>query len=411
MTVLTPPGYTQGGTYTAKLDRVYLATLGKIPNLGASFSARQGFFGGRVPVYANPSGMDITVGACGAVVANTFAAASGDYLMANDATVQVTLAASSPTLNRHDIIGFQIKDNLFDSSGLNSAIPAVIQGSNSAGTPSDPVLPASFIPVVRAVVNATDTSPSALQSLIRKTAEDGGLVRIANVTERAEITPHEGLGIYREDHDWPELHDGTAWRVAGWVETDDLSKITNPRTNQLALLTTDLILYRWNGSAWVLALPISGTTAATRHEAHYFQSGTPQSIPNNSDQRVLFNSNNRTTNDITTANVSGGTVFQLQRACWVDAHVNVKFAGGANDSERYIGLANHANLNQRYAQNSAPSNTASAALPIALSCSVGRPFPALAQLTVVAFQSDIGAVSLDNAFVEDINISLSIRGL
>src|SRR6188474_1643596 len=145
MTVLTPPGYTQGGTYTAKLDRVFLATLGKIPNLAATYSARQGFFGGRVPVYANPSGMNITMGACGAVVANTFASASGDYLVANDASVQVTLAASSPTLNRYDIIGFQVKDNLFDSSGLNTAVPAVIQGSNSAGTPSDPTLPASFI--------------------------------------------------------------------------------------------------------------------------------------------------------------------------------------------------------------------------------------------------------------------------
>lgn len=257
MTVLTPPGYVQGGTYTAKLDRIYLSTLGKVPNLAASFSARQGFFGGRVPVYANPSAMNITMSACGAVIANTFASASGDYLMANDASVQVTLAASSPTLNRYDIIGFQIKDNLFDSSGLNTAVPAVIQGSNSAGTPSDPTLPASFIPVVRAVVNATNTSPAALQSMIRKTSVDGGLMRIASVTERAEITPHDGMIIYREDRDWVEIHDGTAWRVQGVAICTSIADrdaaITNPSSGQYAVTTDNDTTWQYDGltSAWI----------------------------------------------------------------------------------------------------------------------------------------------------------------
>lgn len=256
MTVLTPPGYVQGGTYTAKLDRVYLATLGNIANLAATFSARQGFFGGRVPTYANPSGMNVTISACGGIVANTFASASGDYLFANDATVQVTPAASSPTQNRHDIIGFQIKDNLFDSSGLNTAVPAIVQGSNSAGTPSDPALPASFIPVLRAVINATVTSPT-LQSMIRKTTADGGLLRVASVTERAEITGYEGLQIYREDRDWVEIHDGTAWRVADLAictsTADRDSAVTNPRTGQLAVTTDTDTLWTYDGatSAWL----------------------------------------------------------------------------------------------------------------------------------------------------------------
>lgn len=255
MTVLTPPGYVQGGTYTAKLDRIYLGTLGYTPNLGATFSARQGFFNGRVPVVANPSGMNVTIGACGGIIANTFASASGDYLFANDATVQVTSAASSPTQNRYDIIGFQVKDNLFDSSGLNTAVPAIIQGSNSAGTPSDPALPASFIPVTRAVVNAGVTSPT-LQSLIRKTAAEGGVIRVASVTERAEITAHEGLEIYREDRDWVEIHDGAAWRVHGVAicssTADRNTAITNPRDGQLAITTDADILWTYDGatSAW-----------------------------------------------------------------------------------------------------------------------------------------------------------------
>jgi len=255
MTVLTPPGYLQGGTYTAKLDRIYLATLGNIPDLASTFSARQGFLGGRVPTYANPSGMDITIGMCSAVIANTFASASGDYLMANDATVQVTLAASSPTQNRHDIIGFQVKDNLFDSSGLNTVVPAVIQGANSAGTPSDPALPASFIPVLRAVVNALDTSPSTLQSLIRKTTSDGGLLRVASVTERAEIAPHDGMQIYREDRGWVEVRDGGAWRIVNVAHctsnADRDSAITDPYNGQLAVTTDTYTVWLRKGGAWV----------------------------------------------------------------------------------------------------------------------------------------------------------------
>lgn len=267
MTVLTPPGYLQGGTYTAKLDRIYLATLGKVPNLAASFSARQGFFGGRVPTYANPSAMNITMSACGAVIANTFASSSGDYLMANDASVQVTLAASSPTLNRYDIIGFQVKDNLFDSSGLNTAVPAVIQGANSAGTPSDPTLPASFIPVVRAVVNATNTSPAALQSLIRKTSEDGGLLRIANVTERAEITAHDGMQIYREDRDWEEIYDGGAWRVQGVAvcssTADRDTAITNPYNGQIAVTTDTGSMWLRQAATWVRTTEIVESAQST----------------------------------------------------------------------------------------------------------------------------------------------------
>lgn len=277
MTVLTPPGYLQGGTYTAKLDRIYLATIGNLPDLSASFSARQGFFNGRVPVYANPSGMDVTIGACSAIIKNTFASASGDYFMANDATVQVTPAASSPTQNRHDIIGFQVKDNLFDSSGLNTVVPAVIQGSNSAGTPSDPSLPASFIPVLRAVVNAGVTSPT-LQSLIRKTTSDGGLLRVANPTERAEISPYDGQAIYREDRDWIEVRDGSAWRVQGVAHCSSVadmnSAITDPYSGQLAVTTDSRTLWVRNGGSWLM---LNGGVTVARHTRETSSSTTTSS--------------------------------------------------------------------------------------------------------------------------------------
>jgi hypothetical protein len=253
MTVLTPPGYTQGGTYSAKLDRMYIGTVGYVPNLAASFSARQGFHSGRGAGIAVTTGMEVSISACSAVIANTFASASGDYLMVNDGAVNLVLAASSPTQNRHDIIGFQVKDNLFDSSGLNTAVPAVIQGANSAGTPSDPALPASFIPVARAVVNAGVTSPT-LVSLVRRTASNGGVVRISNVTERAEIAPFEGYPIWREDRDWLEIYDGGAWRVQGVAvcasTADRDSAITNPYNGQLAVTLDTYTVWVRRSGVW-----------------------------------------------------------------------------------------------------------------------------------------------------------------
>lgn len=263
MTVLTPPGYVQGGTYSAKLDRVYIGTLGMVPDLAASFSARQGFHTGRVPAVANPSGMNVTIGACSAIIANTFASASGDYLVANDATVQVTLAASSPTQNRHDIIGIQVKDNLFDSSGLNTAVPAVIQGANSAGTPSDPALPASFIPVARAVVNAGVTSPT-LTLLTRRTTVDGGLLVIADGTERAALTPYDGQLIYRQDRKQLEHRDSSAahWRVIGQAvassSADLTSGVTNPYNGLPAYRTDTGLTYHYDGVGYLADNVLAG---------------------------------------------------------------------------------------------------------------------------------------------------------
>lgn len=254
MTLLTPPGYAQGGTYSARLDRVYNTTTRVIADASAALAARQGFYTGRRATYSNPSGWNINLNACAGVVANTFAASAGDYEFANDGTVGVVLAASSPTLNRQDIVGYQVKDNFYDASGLTSIIPAVIQGASVAGSPADPALPASFIPVVRAVVSAGSTAP-VLQSLVRYTTNDGGVLRIDSLAQRAELTAYPGLTIWRTDRThWTETHDGTAWRVNGiaicTTTADRNTNVASPLTGDMAWTTADTTLWVWRGSAW-----------------------------------------------------------------------------------------------------------------------------------------------------------------
>lgn len=251
MGVLTPPGFVQAGSYSAKLDRVYNNTAATWADVNAlNITARQGWYSGHVPPYINSTGMSIIIGPGIGIVRNTFASASGDYKVAIDSNTTVTPDASDPTLNRYDIVGFQVKDNFYDGSGLNQVAPAIIKGTNSAGVPSDPALPNAFIPVLRAVVNAGVTAPT-LQSLVVRTSNDGSVLPIASVTERAGlVSMWPGARITRTDKLWDETYDGTAWRTENGVLCSALADITNPRVGQIAVLSTDNIAYRYNGSGW-----------------------------------------------------------------------------------------------------------------------------------------------------------------
>lgn len=254
MVAQSPPGYTQGGSFSAKLDRLYLNTAPSWADMNAvNVTARQGWYSSHVPPFIVSSGMNVVIGPCMGICQNTFTAASGDYKVVNDANITLTPAASSPTLNRKDILGFQVRDNFLDSSGLNSLVPTILQGANSAGVAADPTIPASFIPVVRAVVGAGVTSPT-LESMARRTTSDGGVLPVDSLAERAIIvSAWPGARIYRTDKLWDETYDGSAWRTENGAMVTALADITNPRVGQVAVLSTDNVAYRWSGSVWEAA--------------------------------------------------------------------------------------------------------------------------------------------------------------
>lgn len=352
MTVLTPPGYVQGGTYTAKLDRMYINTAAAFPDLTQALSARQGFFGGRVPVFANPSAMNVTMTACAGTIQNTFASASGDYRFVNDATVQVTLAASSPTENRIDIVGFQVKDNIFDSSGLNTVVPAVIQGANSAGTPAAPALPSSFIPVVQYTINAGSTSPSSPVSMIVRTTNDGGLLGVASATERALIGAADGMQIYRSDKDWVEIYEGGAgaWRVQSVPITANLADITAPVANQLVLLSTDGMVYRYTGSVWRGVMH----TLDGAGQARYITTAV-QTLPNTTDTKIEFPTPDYTSADFT---ISGNNTITCNRAGLISVAASIRMGAGAGTGEVFTFIGDGSNSTVRYAIDSKFSTSA-----------------------------------------------------
>lgn len=213
MVLQTPPAFLQAGTYSALSDRLHLVTAVSQRQSGFASSARGGFYPDRYPTYSNPSGMDWAVGACAGVIANTFTADGGEYRFINPSTSTGTFAASSPTLNRHDILGFQVKDDFYDSSGLNEVVVAVIQGTGSAGAPVDPVLPASFLPVARAVINATVTTPT-LQDMRTRTVNSMAILPVADNTERATLgTMPAGFTVWNIAAQRHEVADG----AGGWT--------------------------------------------------------------------------------------------------------------------------------------------------------------------------------------------------
>lgn len=175
-----PPAFLQAGTYTASKDRLQLITASTQPAVdGAAvpaIGARSGFMPGPVArraAAAITASWQLTVNPYVVVVPNTFAASAGDYQAIQIGNLAVTLTASSPTTNRIDIVGVRIQD-AFYTGAINSADLVVVQGTPTAGAPSDPTLPASFVPILRATVNAASSVP-ILVDMRTSTCSIGGV--------------------------------------------------------------------------------------------------------------------------------------------------------------------------------------------------------------------------------------------
>lgn len=161
MTIVNPAAFIQAGSYSALSDRLHLTSCRFLP-IGTSTTAttaRGGFLMGQSNRMANTNmvNWDVTVGPFSAIVENTFATNGGEYVVLNTSNTVVSVTASSPTTNRIDIIGVRVQD-AFYSGALNQGDVVVVQGTPTAGVPSDPALPSTFVPIIRVTVNASTTT-------------------------------------------------------------------------------------------------------------------------------------------------------------------------------------------------------------------------------------------------------------
>lgn len=160
MALISPPGYLQAGTYDAVKDRQYINTTRFYKSTLDNARARSGLLPDRVDWSAPISftGFNVSVGPFRAVGSNVFATGGGDYMVVSPNTETRTLAGSSTTTNRIDVIGYQIRD-AFYSGAANDVDVIVVPGTPSAGTPAVPTLPSGFDALYRLAVNANSTVP------------------------------------------------------------------------------------------------------------------------------------------------------------------------------------------------------------------------------------------------------------
>jgi hypothetical protein len=84
----------------------------------------------------------------------------------------------------------------------------------------------------------------------------GGILPVKNATDRGTLFAYDGFPIWRIDRQWVEVYSIAAagWLVQGIAQcstTSDLTAVTTPLTNQLAMVAADHCVYRYNGAAWV----------------------------------------------------------------------------------------------------------------------------------------------------------------
>ncbi len=163
---------------------------------------------------------------------------------------------ADPSNARRDLIIARQTDTYY-ADGSTAYTVMRVKGT-ATGTPTDPdptqggVYPDYLLLArIRIGAGATVITGAMIDDLRPpRVVALGGVVPVASVAERNALPAVPGLTVYRRDKGWTEVYNGT-WQCQGTVTTGALADITHPFTGQLAILTTDNVLYRWTGSAWV----------------------------------------------------------------------------------------------------------------------------------------------------------------
>ncbi|MCI2421514.1 hypothetical protein MOQ72_29175 [Saccharopolyspora sp. K220] len=320
----------------------------------------------------------------------------GAYLLCLDAIKDIDVLGTAPadaSNPRNDLIVAQQSDAYFSDTNSDMVVRHLV--GTPAATPVDPTVDGSpdYLPLARIVVpaNAETITTADIQSFdVPRTVAAGGILPVTDATARSGIAaPYAGQAVYRVDTHRVEVHDGTDWRVPGIPVVAATSEISNPYPGQLVVLSTTNIVLRWSGTTWVDSYPIGGTTDATRHEARYYRSAV-QTIPNNVDQRVHLPDWDYLSDDVSTAAVSNGTEFTLNRAGLWQLEANIRFVSTGSAAERAVAIAGSP-TGSRYAQ-AASDQTGE---PCSLSCSTTRRFTAGSKLSMWAYQNTGASVNLD----------------
>ncbi len=212
---------------------------------------------GKVEATGTP-GPNVTVRSFQAVL--DLAARPGSYLATLDAqkTVSILDVPADPTNQRNDLIIAQQNDADYGDANRNFQVIRVT--GTPSGSPVDPTPSGSAnyfkLARVRVTAGATTVTNAMIDDLRPGwIAALGGVLLITNATDRATITPYQGMPIYRLDRNWIEVYDGATWRVQGIAicssTADRDSAITSPYNGLQAFTTDTNTLWVRASGAWV----------------------------------------------------------------------------------------------------------------------------------------------------------------
>lgn len=218
MTALNPPTYLAAGTYSARYDRLMLASLLTPQHGTGALAIRPGVRpspGGAalaVSQRATPA-MFVTV-AAGTCYIQSPSATGGSYICHNDAPVDVAISASHATLGRRDLVVARVYDA--EISGTTNAWALEVVTGTAAGSPVTPATPSGAIPLAVVQVNAgTSTITNSNITDSRSfTAAVGGTIPAPATAMPAN--PHTGMAVYDTTNAVPKWWNGAAWR--SWAD-------------------------------------------------------------------------------------------------------------------------------------------------------------------------------------------------
>jgi hypothetical protein len=168
------------------------------------------------------------------------------------------------------------------------------------------------------------------------------------------------------------------------------SEVTTPYTGQTILNTTDLMLYRYTGSAWEAFLALGGTTSATRHEARYEMTSNV-TVANITDTKMQFHTAVTTSDDVTPS-LTNNQNFTLNRAgVW---RVSAAMAWLAATGYRYLSLQTGSTIDvtKRFTQNAIYSTGARS---LACACSTDIRVAANTVICAIGWQDSGGSTTTD----------------
>lgn len=176
---------------------------------------------------------------------------NSDLVDAATANVTVCTSATRPsTPDEGDLIYETDSTNLLIRQGAAwKSFNAKVHICTSGTRPSSTLTYGGF------VIYETDTGNRQIRNAANSAWIPQSPYRVADATARNALTGIDGLIIYRQDRDWVEVYDGTAWRVQGTAAcsstSDRDSAITSPYNGLLAYTTDSGTVWKRQAGSWV----------------------------------------------------------------------------------------------------------------------------------------------------------------